>query len=105
MLANHLFWRLTSSTLTFSSCCNFQSCRFLLLLKIIIQGHCESEFSANIIFHKSEANYTGYPTMKSLHDKISPTLKELPRLAHGPTYHINVIKLKWDIMWPAGYPT
>ena len=43
---------------------------FLLLTLIIMQGHRESEFCANLMYHESDPGQAGNPTLKRLHDKL-----------------------------------
>ena len=53
----------------------------------------------------------GYLTLKRWHGKIWPQLRGLPSVTDRlptfkghPTDHVNVIKLKWEIIWTGGLP-
>ena len=53
----------------------------------------------------------GYLTLKRWHGKIWPQLRGLPSVTDRlptfkghPTDHVNVIKLKWEIIWTGGQP-
>ena len=53
----------------------------------------------------------GYLTLKRWHGKIWPQLRALPSVTDRlptfkghPTDHVNVIKLKWEIIWTGGLP-
>ena len=63
-----------------------------------MQSHRQSEFCANLMYHESDPGSAGYPTLK-------PGLQTgIPALTGHPTYHVNVIKLKWEIIWTGGLP-
>ena len=65
--------------------CNLQHCSILFLLLIMVQSHCQSEFCLNLMYHESDPDYVGYPTLKRLHGKIWPRLRGLPGLADRAT--------------------
>ena len=65
------------------------------------------EFDVSRIGHR----LGGLPHLERLYGKISPCWEGnpvwqtgLPALAGHPTYHVNVIKLKWEIIWTGGLP-
>ena len=97
MLANQ-------STLTCCSCCNLQCCGFLLLPLIIMWSHPAPKwilpefdvsrirprlawFSSPWNVYMAKLWQTGLSTLKG-----------------DPTYHVKVIKLKWEIIWTGGLP-
>ena len=101
------------STLTCCSCCNLQCCSFLLLPLIIMWSHPapkwilrEFDLSRirprlawvsspwNVDMAKFDLSWEGYPVWHT----------GLPTLKGDPTYHVNVIKLKWEIIWTGGLP-
>ena len=49
----------------------------------------------NVYMAKFNPGWEGYPVWQTLQ----------PALAGHPTYHVNLIKLKWEITGQAGYPT
>ena len=74
-----------------------------------MQSHHQSEFCANLTYHEVDPCQGGYPTWKRLRGKIWPRLRAKPGLVDratrlGGTYHVNVITLKWDIIWTGGFP-
>ena len=48
----------------------------------------------NVYMAKFDPGWEGYPVWQI----------RLPALAGHPTYHINVINLKWEIIWTGGLP-
>ena len=48
----------------------------------------------NVYMAKFDSGWQGYPVWQT----------GLPALAGHPTYHLNKIKLKWDIIWTGGLP-
>ena len=48
----------------------------------------------NVYMAKFDPGWEGYPVWQT----------GLPALAGHPTYHVNVIKLKWEIIWTGGLP-
>ena len=48
----------------------------------------------NVYMAKLDPGLEGYPSWQT----------RLPPLAGHPTYHVNVIKLKWEIIWTGGLP-
>ena len=48
----------------------------------------------NVYMAKFDPGWEGYPVRQT----------KLPALAGHPTYHVNVIKLKWEIIWTGGLP-
>ena len=97
----------TTSTLNCCSCCNLQCCGFLLLPLIIMWSHPAPkwilrEFDVsrirprlawvsspwNVDMAKFDLSWEGYLVWQT----------GLPTLKGDPTYHVNVIKLKWDYM-------
>ena len=103
----------TTSTLTCCSCCNLQCCGFLLLPLIIMWSHPapkwilrEADVSRiqlrlawvtspwNVDVAKFDLSWEGYPVRQT----------GLPTLKGHPTKHVNVIKLKWEIIWRGGLP-
>ena len=96
----------TTSTLTCCSCCNLQCCGFLLLPLIIMWSHPAPkwilrEFDVsrirprlawvtspwNVDMAKFDLSWEGYPVCQT----------GLPTLKGYHTYHVNVIKLTWEI--------
>ena len=73
-----------------------------------MQSHRRSEFDVsrirapprrvtppwNVYMAKFDSGWEGYPVWQS----------GLPALAGHPTYHVNVIKLKWENIWTGGLP-
>ena len=49
---------------------------------------------ARIQYRDSDPGWEGYPVWQT----------GLPTLASHPIYHVNVIKLKWEIIWTGWYP-
>ena len=63
------------------------------------------------MYHESEPGWAGYPTLNVFMAKFDPGWEGYPvwqsglsALAGHPTYHVNVIKLKWEITWTGGLP-
>ena len=63
------------------------------------------------MYHESDPCQAGYPTFNVYMAKFDPGWEGypvwqtgLPALAGNPTYHVNVIKLKWEIIWTGGLP-
>ena len=50
--------------------------------------------SWNVYMTKCNSGWEGYPVWQT----------GLPALTGHPTYHVNVIKLKWQIIWTRGLP-
>ena len=50
--------------------------------------------SWNVYMTKFDPGWEGYPFWQT----------GLPALAGHPTYHVDVIKLKWEILWTGGLP-
>ena len=48
----------------------------------------------NVYMAKFDPGWEGYPVWQTM----------LPALAGHPTYHVNVTKLKWEIIWTGGWP-
>ena len=48
----------------------------------------------NVYMAKFDPGWEGYPVWQT----------GLPALAGHPTYHVNAIKLKWEIIWTGGLP-
>ena len=48
----------------------------------------------HVYMAKFDPGWEGYPVWQT----------GLPALAGHPTYHVNVIKLKWEIIWTGGLP-
>ena len=48
----------------------------------------------NVHMAKFDSDWQSYPVWQT----------RLPALAGHPTYHVNEIKLKWDIIWTGGLP-
>ena len=48
----------------------------------------------NVYMAKFDPGWEGYPVWQT----------GLPALAGHPTYHVNVIKLKWEIIWTGSLP-
>ena len=76
-----------------------------------MQSHRQSEFRENLMYHESDPGQAGYPTLNVYMAKFDPDWEGypvwqtgLPALAGHATYHVNVIKLKWEIMWTGGLP-
>ena len=76
-----------------------------------MQNHRQSEFFANLMYHESDPGYAGYPTLNVYMAKFDPGWEGypvwqtgLPALTGHPTYHVNVIKLKREIVWTGGLP-
>ena len=73
-----------------------------------MQSHRQSEFDVsrirapsrrvtppwNVYMAKFDSGWEGYPVWQT----------GLPALAGHPTYHVNVIKLKWENIWTGGLP-
>ena len=102
MLANHVFWYLMLFY-TRCSCCNLQCCGILWLPLTMMQSHCQSEFWVNLMYCESDPGLVDNPTLKSLHGKIWPQLRELPGLADRATLHM--IKLKLENIWTGKWVT
>ena len=74
MLANHVFWRFErSSTLTCCSCCNLQSCGFLLFPLIMMQNHRQKW-----ILCKFDVSRMYHPTLKFYMAKFDPGWEGYP---------------------------
>ena len=85
MLANQVFWW---SMLFYT--------RMLLLLQPPMLW-CKATTKVNfarIQYRKSDPGWEGNLVWQT----------GLPALAGHPTYHVNVIKLKWEIIWTGGLP-
>ena len=100
-----------TSSLTCCSCWNLPCNGFLLLTLIIMQSHRQNEFCANLMYHKSDPGQAGYPTLKRLHGKIWPRLRELPGLADratclGGSPHLSCKRdqIIGEIIWTGGLP-
>ena len=111
MLASHVLWRLML----------FYTHLLLLLQPSVL---CFSIFSFNndakiqpkwILLEFPVSRFGprlgGLPRLERLHGKIWTPLRGLPglvdrvsALAGHPTYHVNVIKLKWEIIWTGSLP-
>ena len=82
------------------SSCNLQYLGILLLPLIMMQGHRQSVFCANLMYCESDPGYVGYPTLKCLHGKIWPQLRGLPGLADRATLPtLNQIKIRKYMDW------
>ena len=57
-----------------------------------------------LLYHGNMIPYHS-PLRACLHGGGGPQIVEIGAASH-PTYHVNVIKLKWEIIWTggAGYP-
>ena len=60
---------------------------------------------------ESDPGWAGYPTLNVYAEKFDPGWEGyllwqtgLPALAGHPTYHVNVIKLKWEFIGAGGLP-
>ena len=76
---------------------------------LMMQSHRQSEFCANLMYHDSDPARRVTPPWNVYMAKFDPGWEgypvwqtRLPALAGHPTYHVNVIKLKWDIIWTGG---
>ena len=96
---------------TYCSCCNLQGCGSLLLPLIMMQNHRQSDFLRiwcikqptparrvtppwNVYMAKFDPSWEGNPVWQT----------GLPALARHPTYHVNVIKLNWEIILKCRLP-
>ena len=62
------------------------------------------------MYHESDLSWAGYPTLNVNMAKFDPRWEGypdwqtgLPALVGHPTYHVNVIKLKWEFIWTGGF--
>ena len=76
-----------------------------------MQNYRQSEFCSNLMFHEADPGKAGYPTSNVYMAKFDPCWEGYPvwhswqpALAGHPAYYVNVIKLKWEIIWTGGLP-
>ena len=104
MLANHVFWRL----MLFNTHLLLLLQPSVLLLSIVSFNN-DVKPPPKWIFREFDVSrirpwLRGLPDLQRLHGKIWPRLRGLPALTGHPTYHVNVIQLKWEIIWTGRLP-
>ena len=105
MLANHVFWRLM---LFYTHLLLLLQPSVLWLSIVTFNNNAKPqpkwilrEFDVlrtppwNVYMAKFDPSWEGYPVWQT----------GLPALAGHPIYHVNVIKLKWELIWTGGFPS
>ena len=111
MLANHVFWRLMlfythlllllQPSVQWLYIVTFNNDAKLVPKLILREFNIANPTSArwvtppwNVYMAKFDPGWEGYPVWQT----------GIPTLEGHPTYHVNVIKLKWEIIWTGGLP-